>query len=293
MNDSNDFCNSLVDRIVPGKPSAKEQAVIEAKLGYEDRLLVMSETFALWAIESQNEMTQDLLSFSQIHPQIFIVPDIDKFRELKLRLLNGSHNLSCAVAIIAGFQMVRDAMKDTSFNRFIWRLIQDEIAAAIVSPGISLEEARKFGERVWERYGNPHIAFDWLDICVQDTSKIRIRAVPIVLQHYEKHSFVPDCICLGFSSYILFMKSKRMNGEYIGTLNGKQYKIIDDYAGLMFDKWDTMKGLSLVNSVLSDLRLWEADLSTLKGFPEKVDLYLENLLNYGFYHTFELIEKSK
>lgn len=292
MNESNDFCNSLVDRIVPGKPSEKEQAAIEAKLGYEDRLLVMSETFALWAIESQNKTTHDLLSFSEIHPRIFIVPNIDKFRELKLRLLNGSHNLSCAVAIIAGFQMVRDAMEDTSFNRFIWRLIQDEIASSIVSSTISLEEAREFGAKVWERYCNPHIAFDWLDICVQDTSKIRIRAIPIVLQHYEKHGFVPDCICLSFSSYILFMKSKRVNGEYIGILNGKEYRIIDDYASLLFDKWNTMKGLTLVKSVLSDLRLWEEDLSNLKGFHEKVNFYLENLLIYGFYSTFELIENS-
>jgi tagaturonate reductase len=37
---SNTFCNSLVDRIVPGKPGAGELTSLQQELGYEDELLM-------------------------------------------------------------------------------------------------------------------------------------------------------------------------------------------------------------------------------------------------------------
>src|SRR5690349_14486569 len=43
----NCFCNSLVDRIVPGKPQADVQPEIENELGYSDSLLIMSEVYRL------------------------------------------------------------------------------------------------------------------------------------------------------------------------------------------------------------------------------------------------------
>src|SRR5690606_10909960 len=93
MNDCNDFCSSLVDRIVPGKITGAERVEIQNELGYTDDLMIMSETFGLWAIETEQARTKALLSFREALPTIYVVPNIDKFRELKLRLLNGSHNL--------------------------------------------------------------------------------------------------------------------------------------------------------------------------------------------------------
>ena len=46
----NHFCNSLVDRIVPGKPSADKKQLLESQLGYQDDLITMSEVYSLWAI---------------------------------------------------------------------------------------------------------------------------------------------------------------------------------------------------------------------------------------------------
>lgn len=293
LNNANDFCNSLVDRIVPGKLPAEEHHTVEKKLGYHDDLMIMSEPFALWAIETSSERTKEILSFNKVHSGIHIVPNINKFRELKLRLLNGSHNLSCALGYIAGFNTVKEAMANKEFDQYMIRLILDEIAAAIIGDNITAEDAKEFGTKVLDRYRNPYIEFEWLSICVQDTSKIKIRAVPIVQQHFEKFGFVPDGISLGFAAYILFMKSeKNAKGEYVGNINGREYTINDDFAENLYQKWKTSSEQDLVVKILKDETLWDADLSSLNGFADSVYFYLQNLSTKGFFKTFELTYES-
>jgi tagaturonate reductase len=289
MNTANDFCNSLVDRIVPGRLPADEHRAMEKQLGYEDEGMIMSESFGLWAIETRSPHSRELLSFSKAHPGIHLVDNIEKFRELKLRLLNGSHNLSCALGFIAGFHTVKEAMADPAFDGYMRTLILQEIASAILSREITMADAREFGSGVLDRYRNPYIGFEWLSICVQDTSKIRIRAVPIMRQHYAKFGFVGDAIALGMAAYILFMRSTRDKaGQYEGTINGKKYAIDDEFAANLHEKWQQHKGFKLVQSVLRDQALWETDLSALAGFDESVTFYLENLDKKGFSATVPL-----
>src|SRR5699024_6150241 len=94
LNNKNYFCNTLVDRIVPGKLSSEGHEQATEQLGYVDDLAIMAEPFRLWAIETDSEKVKDILSFSQVDDGVVLSPDITKFKELKLRLLNGSHTFS-------------------------------------------------------------------------------------------------------------------------------------------------------------------------------------------------------
>ena len=99
------FCSSLVDRIVPGKPDKATVAKLEGSSGYEDNLRAVAEPYCLWAIEGDEEV-RSVLSFAEAHPGGVVTPDIELFRELKLRLLNGTHTLTCAIAFLSGFKTV-------------------------------------------------------------------------------------------------------------------------------------------------------------------------------------------
>jgi len=312
LNKYNDFCNSLVDRIVPGKPPSAEHHKLQKELGYTDDLMVMSETFGLWAIETKNDRSRCALSFSNAYAGVHLVENIEKFRELKLRLLNGSHNLSCAVGFLAGFRTVKEAMADPFFNNFMQKLILVEISNAIVSENISLLEAQEFGAKVLERYHNPYIEFDWLNICVEDTAKLRIRALQIILQHAQKYNYVPPCICLGFAAYILFMRSKKgEDGFYWGINAGQPYLITDNVAMRLADYWEKFEEgekqetgarlvgnkcgsnesgqiNELVRDILSDRDLWQEDLSMVNGFMEEVGRLLSLLLERGVAATLRL-----
>jgi tagaturonate reductase len=278
------FCSSLVDRIVPGKPDTATTQQLQQDLGYTDGLLSISEIYRLWAIEG-DERVQSVLSFAAADPGVVIRPDIESFRELKLRLLNGTHTLSCGLAYLSGFITVKNAMDDATFAAFVSDLMLKEIAPAIPAD-IPLQEARDFGLKVLDRFRNPHIQHQWISITMQYTSKMRMRNVPVLLKHYTQHDTVPERFALGFAAYLLFMRAVKKEGDiYMGESPSypeksreQFYPIKDDRAGYYFDLWQEYSAEEVVIRVLKDKSLWGADLLLLAGFAQAVRNNLNGLI---------------
>jgi tagaturonate reductase len=172
LENANDFCNSLVDRIVPGKLKEEEQAKMETELGYKDEDLIMSECYALWAIESSSEKVKNILSFADAEEGVIIAANINKFRELKLRLLNASHSFSAGLAVLSGFDTVKHAMDNELFETFLQNLMVNEIIPCIVNGTIKEEEALNFAHEVLDRYRNEFIEHKWISITMQYSSKM-------------------------------------------------------------------------------------------------------------------------
>lgn len=274
---SNHFCSSLVDRIVPGKLPANDQQELEQRAGYTDQLNIMSEVYSLWAIEVKDDAVKQKLSFAPADEGVVLAPDIEVFRELKLRLLNGSHTFTCAYAHLKGYKTVKEAMADQPFNEFIQELVFQEIAPAIVLPHLSLEDARDFGAKVLDRYRNPFIEHQWMSISVQYTSKMKMRNVPTLL---KIKGAIPKHMCIGFAAYLRFMKSVlNADGRYEGTHSGKSYLITDDSASYFAEEWKNSDLVQMVHRILSNRELWGEDLTTLEGFEESVAYHLANLFN--------------
>ncbi|MEI9806817.1 MAG: tagaturonate reductase [Bacteroidota bacterium] len=282
LQSANHFCNSLVDRIVPGKLPAADQKVAEKKFGYTDDLMIMSETFRLWAIESDNPRVKEILSFWQTDEGVVITPDIEKFRELKLRLLNGTHTFSCGLAFLAGFETVKEAMSDPAFSAYMRRIMMLEIAAALDSENITYNEACAFANQVADRFRNPSLDHKWISITMNYTSKMKLRNIPLLLRHYSKTDKVPANMALGFASYLLFMKCKAGDDNiYYGEMNGKSYAIQDEMAPYFAGKWANGNIDTFVNGILSDKTLWGTDISRLNGFTTAVKDNLQLLEKQG------------
>ena len=205
LDDANEFCNTLVDRIVPGKLNDKEAEELEEKLGYQDNILISSEPFALWAIESNKPSTIAKISFATIDERVVVAPAIVKFRELKLRLLNGTHTFCCAVAIMAGFETVIQAMENKAFNTFINSLALDEIAPCVVGGNISESDATQFAKNVLERFANPFIEHKWISIALNFEEKMKMRN-QYLMEKFANHSTtVSERMSLGFAAFALYM----------------------------------------------------------------------------------------
>src|ERR1700722_3642793 len=290
----NDFCSSLVDRIVPGKLNAVDKISIENKLGYEDELMIMAEPYRLWAIETGSEIVKNKLSFSQGDEGVIIASNITKFRELKLRLLNGTHTLNCGLAVLAGFETVKDAMQNGYFKNFVRQLMLGEIAASVVNDQISVDDAIQFGNKVIDRFSNPFIEHLWLNITLQYTSKMLMRNVPILKKHYQRTDDVPGCIALGFAGYILFMKSKKNNdNKFIGNDGISDYIINDDKAAILNEKWNEKDIGATVSDILGDENLWNINLNSFPGFNEAVTKNVMSLISSGVKETMQnVLNKS-
>jgi tagaturonate reductase len=264
----NTFCNSLVDRIVPGKPGKQELAKLEEELGYKDELLTMSEVFRLWAIEG-NEKVKEVLSFATVDEGVVIAPDITIFKELKLRLLNGTHSYNCGLAHLAGFHITREAITHPIFSVFT-RELQKEIATSIPFE-IEADKKLDFANRVFERFCNPFIDHQWLSITVQYTSKMKMRNIPLLQKHYELSKEAPAHMVMGFAGFLKFMRVVKKEGNaYYGEWNGKSYEIKDDSAQYFLDKWKDGEADDVIDAVLGDEGLWDIDLRTLPGFQQAV-----------------------
>ena len=273
------WCSSLVDRIVPGKPDAAAVQQLQHDLGYTDDLLSISEVYRLWAIEG-DEKVRSVLSFSAADAGVIIAPDIEIYRELKLRLLNGTHTLSCGLGFLAGFTTVKQAMDDPGFAGFVSELMLKEIAPSIPYT-IPAEQSRDFGLQVLDRFRNPHLQHQWISITMQYTSKMKMRNVPVLLQHYKQLDRPPRLFSLGFAAYLLFMR-------------GGSYTVNDDKAGYFAELWGMDMGTDvLVDKVLSDVSLWDADLSKLPGFAAAVRENLDMLINKGAQATLAQSGKIK
>jgi tagaturonate reductase len=292
LENDNYFCSSLVDRIVPGQPGAEDKKEMESAFGYSDELLTVSESYRLWAIEG-DEHIRSVLSFAAADEGVVIEPDINLFRELKLRMLNGTHTLSCGLAWLAGFDTVREAMEHADMGRFISDLMLQEIAAGIPYP-VDGKIAQEFGKKVLDRFRNPYIQHHWLSITMQYTSKMRMRNVPVILKYVETMKAVPANMALGFAAYLLFLKPvvKKADGYY-GKWQNEEYSINDDHAAYFYEKWKKYSGAELVDQVLGDSSLWGEDLTAVPGFAAAVKEKLSLLQEHTVLEAIQINQTKK
>ncbi len=288
----NYFCNSLVDRIVSGTPEAEIKNKIEKKLGYNDELLTICETYSLWAIEG-NDHIKKILSFAEADDRVIIKPNIDLYRELKLRLLNGTHTLSCGIAFFSGIETVKQAMKDDAMEKYISDLMQKEIAPSIPYE-IDITIIQNFINNVLDRFRNPAIDHYWKNITLNYSSKMKLRCIPLLLEYYKINKSIPELFALGFAAYIYFMKAvKKNDNQFFGEWNGQFYLIEDEMAKEFHMLWQNFPVNEIVEKVLKNITLWNIDLNAIAGFQQSVTDKLYSIINNGMSATLQSIYSKK
>ena len=221
LNQANDFCNTLVDRIVPGKLSDSSKQEIESRLGYRDELMIMSEPYALWAIESKSPRVSTRLSFINPSKGCKLVDDLHVYKELKLRLLNATHSFACAYAIRSGFTYVRESMQDEIFSRFIIGLINEIKAVLLTDASITKDLTDEFGNAVIDRFSNPYIDHKWGSISLHYRTKIEVRCIPLIKKAVAMDDTTYQHMLKGLNEFNLFSQGE-LNHFLEKELYGKE-----------------------------------------------------------------------
>jgi tagaturonate reductase len=289
--DAGDFCNSLVDRIVPGYPGEEAAALCE-KIGYEDRLLVAAEIFHLWVIESKKDHRREF-PLADAGLKVIWTDDMSFYRTRKVRILNGAHTSSVLAAYLYGLDTVEQCVKDPLISKMMRKGIFEEIIPSMEG---SAAELTQYANDVLERFANPYIKHLLLSISLNSVSKFKTRVLPSLTGSLAKTGRLPPVLVFSLAALIAFYKGGGLAGrELRGSRNGIPYPIQDDedvlkrfaalYAGAEGDGAAAAQRIS--RAVLGSAEWWGEDLLAYPGLLEAVSAYLAAIWRSGIKNVIE------
>lgn len=286
IENSCDFCCSLVDRIVPGYPRAESEEICN-RLGYKDNLLDSAEKFLFWAIEYTKKSHEDELPTSKAGLNVVWTDDMTFYRTRKVRILNGTHTMSVLAAYQTGLNTIEECMKSPIISSFMNKGLFDEIIPSLDG---DKELLTTYANDVLNRFRNPYIVHLLLSISLNSTSKFKTRDLPSLLSYYKKEGKLPPVLVFSLSSLISFYEGSRIeDSSLIGNRNGEEYKIKDSpdvletFLELYTKSYSTVeeKAKVISNAVLSKSEWWGEDLTLVCGLEKMVEENLVKIWTLG------------
>lgn len=281
-----DFCNSLVDRIVPGYPKAEAEKIWN-KLGYVDNLLDSAEIFLLWVIECHKKFHDDEFPTAKAGVNVIWTDDMSFYRTRKVRILNGTHTMMVLAAHQTGLNTVEQCIKSDLIYPFAKKGIFEEIIPSMDGDKAQLEQ---YAKDVLERFANPYIVHLLMSISLNSVSKFKTRDLPSLLGYIQKKGTLPKTLCFSLSALISFYEGTEVTPEGLkGNRNGEVYmikdspEVLEKFASLYSAKYATVsdKAAEIAKNVLSDSTWWGQDLTKVKGLEAEVAKDLSSIWTEG------------
>tara|TARA_R110001583_G_scaffold14966_2_gene62049 strand:+ start:210 stop:1646 length:1437 start_codon:yes stop_codon:yes gene_type:complete len=279
INDDNVFCNTLVDRIVPGYPRDKMDAITK-ELGYKDNLVVEGEQFHLWVIEGP-ESVKDEFPSEACGLNVVFTDNMEPYRTRKVRILNGAHTTLVPVGYLYGIDRVRESLEDEVVGKFLKNALFNDISPTLDLPA---EELSQFSSDVLDRFRNPYLEHELMSISLNSISKYKTRVLPSVLEFVKRKNKLPKNLLFSLAALIAFYKGDR---------NGTAIALKDDATVLDFFKeaWSNNNFVEVAEKTLSNTDFWGTDLTEIDGLQEEVTIHLEAILKNGMKATLDAFVK--
>ena len=269
INNDNIFCNTLVDRIVPGYPRDKIDTITE-ELGYIDNLVVEGEQFHLWVIEAPESVKKEIPA-KTCGLNIVFTNNMEPYRTRKVRILNGAHTSLVPVSYLYGIDKVRESLEDQVVGKFIQDVIFEEICHTLDLPE---QELKQFSNAVLERFRNPYLEHDLISISLNSISKYKTRVLPSVLEYIKRENALPKRLLFSLAALIAF---------YRGDRNGVNIPLKDDQSVLDFfaAQWVAFDVKAIAKATLQNVDFWGQDLTQFNGLLEEVTTSLNAITKHG------------
>ena len=170
------FPNSMVDRITP-VTTDDDRAQISARFGVDDQWPVVCEPFTQWVLE--DTFTAGRPPYEDVGVQV--VPDVEPYELMKLRLLNASHQALCYFGYLAGYRLVHDVARDPLFAEFLLGYMHDEAEPTLAPvPGIDLHG---YMDQLIERFSNGGVRDTVARLCADSSDRIPKWLLPVVREN--------------------------------------------------------------------------------------------------------------
>lgn len=167
------FPNSMVDRITP-VTTDDDRDEVRKSFGVDDGWPVVCEPFTQWALED---------SFGDGRPAweeagVQVVPDVEPYELMKLRLLNASHQALCYFGYLSGYRLVHDVARDPVFAQFLLTYMKREAEPTLEPvPGIDLDA---YQHQLIERFSNAQVKDTVARLCAESSDRIPKWLLPVI-----------------------------------------------------------------------------------------------------------------
>ena len=262
------FCDTLVDRIVPGFPRDTISEIKE-EIGFDDNLVVKAELYHLWAIggPGYKEVMKELpLDKAGLH--VIFMPSIKQFRDKKVRILNGSHTGMVPIALQMGCETVMDAFNTPAIEKFVNDMVAEEVIPMIEEDQAELKE---FAAGILERFYNPFIKHMLKSISLNSLSKWEARNYPTVKDNWFKARRVAQHECFTFAALL----------SLYGPESGFQPDDTQEFVEYIRKNWNPADAEATVSKIVRESGIFTVDFSEVPGFVSAVANYLSDIRDLG------------
>jgi fructuronate reductase len=196
------FPCTMVDRITPATTGADLDR-IAAALGARDEGAVITESFTQWVVED---------AFAAGRPAweragAIMTGDVRPYEQIKLRLLNGAHSALAYLAVLAGDELVSDAVRpDRPFRALLQRLMAVDVAPTLEVPdGFDLSA---YQDELLDRFANPALRHRTIQIAMDGSQKLPMRLLGTIRDR-RRAGAEPVVASLGVAAWMRFVSVRR------------------------------------------------------------------------------------
>lgn len=178
ISDNVSFPNAMVDRITPMTSDAHRRQLRD-KTGIEDAWPVVAEPYIQWVIED---------NFSNGRPEwetvgVQFTDDVTPYEEMKIGLLNGSHQALAYLGALLGHCFAHETMQDRQLRGYVRAYMDKDVTPLLAEvPGIDLEA---YKDSLIERFSNTAIGDQISRICYDASSRLPKFVLPTLLKQIE------------------------------------------------------------------------------------------------------------
>lgn len=167
------FPNGMVDRITPVTTS-EDIAQITERFGVTDGWPVVAEPFFQWVLEDTFVAGRPAWQDAGVQ----LVPEVEPYELMKLRLLNSGHQGLAYFAHLMGYRYAHEAAQDPTFAAYLLRYMRREgIPTLPPVPGIDLTD---YTDSLIERFGNAEVRDTVARLAAESSDRIPKWLVPVI-----------------------------------------------------------------------------------------------------------------
>lgn len=212
------FPSSMVDRITPVTTDA-DRSEIRERTGLADDAPVVCEPFWQWALE--DDFPSGRPPYEAVGVQM--VPDVEPYERMKIRLLNCTHQGMCYFGYLAGYRYAHEAAADPRVAAFLLRYMDEEATPTLLPvPGIDLD---RYKRSLIERYRNPEVRDTLARLAAESSDRITKWLLPVVRERLAVDGRI-DCAAAIIASWARYDEGVDEAGRPIEVVDRRRDQLM-------------------------------------------------------------------